>query len=83
MASEMDSLRDMQVDSLLKMLYLNEEHYPKANSVTEDPNATTAAIANDDAIQDIIWKVLVLDKRTTAIVAVVALGSSVTELAFG
>ncbi|KTB19042.1 Protein SLY1 [Nakaseomyces glabratus] len=69
MASEMDSLRDMQVDSLLKMLYLNEEHYPKANSVTEDPNATTAAIANDDAIQDIIWKVLVLDKRTTAIVS--------------
>lgn len=64
-----ESLRELQVDALLKMLYLNEEHYPRANSITEDPNATTTQIASDTAIQDIVWKVLVLDKRTTAIVS--------------
>ncbi|KAL3241613.1 syntaxin-binding protein [Nakaseomyces bracarensis] len=65
----MSSLRELQVDALLKMLYLNEEHYPRASSATEDPNATTAAIASDTAVQDIVWKVLVLDKKTTAIVS--------------
>lgn len=50
------SLRDMQVSAILKMLFLNKD--------TENGNLEDAF-----SDQDILWKVLVLDKKSTEIIS--------------
>lgn len=55
-AREDESLRDMQIAAILRMLFLNEKNV--------DPNLEEAF--NDQELQ---WKVLVLDVKSTAIIS--------------